>query len=169
MLGFEKMYKEHCDMVYNLALNYVQQVEDAEEITQDVFIKIYHKQELFEQRSTLKTWIYRITINSSLDFIRKKRRRPLFQLLSPGTNDYAKRKETKHPGVLLEEKEAYDRLFYALNLLPSKQKTVILLLKNEGLSQKETSKILNMSVKGVESLFQRAKKNLSKQLKKESR
>ena len=78
MLGFEEMYKEHCDMVYNLALNYVQQVEDAEEITQDVFIKIYHKQELFEQRSTLKTWIYRITINSSLDFIRKKRRIALF-------------------------------------------------------------------------------------------
>ena len=54
MLHFKKLYDEHCHVVYNLALNDVQQVEDAEEITQNVFLKIYHKQEFFDERSALK-------------------------------------------------------------------------------------------------------------------
>lgn len=61
-------------MVYNVALNYVQNIEDAEEITQDVFLKVHESLASFKKNSTIKTWIYRITINQSLDFLKKKKK-----------------------------------------------------------------------------------------------
>ena len=69
---FEKLYHEYKTLVFNVALNYLQNVEDAEEITQDVFVKVYHSLDNFNQKSSHKTWIYRITINQCLDFIKQK-------------------------------------------------------------------------------------------------
>lgn len=160
MEHFEEVYDFYSEMVYNIALNYVQHQQDAEEITQDVFIKVYKKKSLFEERSSLKTWIYRITINTSLDFLRSKKRRPILTALFSSQDNQPEKNEWRHAGILLEEKEGYDALFNALNQLPEKQKTAIILLKVEGLSQKEASLVLNISVKGLESLFQRAKNNL---------
>jgi RNA polymerase sigma factor (sigma-70 family) len=64
----------HKDLVYNLALSYVQNSEDAEEITQDVFIAVYQSISSFKAQANIKTWIYRIAINKSLDFIKAKKR-----------------------------------------------------------------------------------------------
>jgi len=55
------LYQTYNLLVYNVALNYVQNVEDAEEITQDVFVKVNYSLKNFNQKSSLKTWIYRIT------------------------------------------------------------------------------------------------------------
>ena len=71
-MDFEGIYIEYQRLVFNLALQYVQNIEDAEEITQDVFLKVYKHLSTFKQQSSLKTWIYRITINQSLDFIKSK-------------------------------------------------------------------------------------------------
>ena len=60
-------------MVFNLALQYVQNTEDAEEITQDVFVKIHFSKDNFKNQSAWRTWIYRITINQSLDFLKAKK------------------------------------------------------------------------------------------------
>lgn len=68
-------------MVYNVALNYVQNIEDAEEITQDVFLKVHESLASFKKNSTIKTWIYRITINQSLDFLKKKKAKKGFIFL----------------------------------------------------------------------------------------
>ena len=65
-------------LVYNVALNYLQNIEDAEEVTQDVFIKIYQSLATFKEESSLKTWVYRITINQSLDLIKKKNSKKRF-------------------------------------------------------------------------------------------
>ena len=66
-----------------------------------------------------------------------------------------------HPGVELEQKEALQKIFFAINQLPENQKTVIILLKIEHNSVKEVAEILMLSPKAVESLFQRAKTKLS--------
>lgn len=165
--GFTDLYDLHCEMVFNVALNYVQQVEDAEEITQDVFIKVYKKRSGFKQDSSLKTWIYRITINTALDFLRKKSRQQRLKGSSVTESAQANKSEWRHPGILLEEKEAYESLFMALNRLPENQKTVIILLKIEGLNQKEAAHIMRLKEKALESLFQRAKKNLVAAIEKE--
>ena len=71
-MTFDEIYFEHYKMVLNLALQYVQNTEDAEEITQDVFVKIFDNLNSFKKQSSLKTWIYRMAINQSLDFIKAK-------------------------------------------------------------------------------------------------
>lgn len=167
MEDFEKIYVDYSSLVYNVALNYVQNIQDAEEITQDVFLKVYHKKESFKNNSSIKTWVYRITINTSIDYLRKRNRRPILRLLINESNVPKDKNEWKHPGVLLEEKEAYRSLFSSLNQLPIAQKSSIILLKIEGLSQKEAAKVLEIKEKALESLFQRAKKSLLTIIKKE--
>lgn len=161
-MNFESIYLKHASLVYNVALSYVQNKEDAEEITQDVFIKVYDKHHDFKGKSSLKTWIYRITINTSLDYIKAKNRkkRAAFKNRDDDALNYIG--DFNHPGVLLENKENLAKLFKAINQLPENQKTVLLLLKVEDLSLKEVAEIMDKSLKAIESIFQRAKTNLKK-------
>jgi RNA polymerase sigma-70 factor (ECF subfamily) len=69
-------------MVYNLALQYTQNIEDAEEVAQDVFVSIYNSIDKFQANSKLSTWIYRITINKSLDFIKAKKTKKRFAFIT---------------------------------------------------------------------------------------
>ena len=151
-------------MVYNLALQYVQAPEDAQEITQDVFVSIHKKLNTFDAKATLKTWVYRIAINKSLDFIKaqKSAKRSFFFNSNKvdDKNNNIQLPSFDHPGIILENKEATKRLFKAINQLSDKQKTALILLKIEDKSQKETAEIMNLSEKAIESLFQRAKINL---------
>lgn len=163
-MTFDEIYFEHQKMVFNLALQYVQNIEDAEEITQDVFVKVHNKFNSFKNQSSLKTWIYRISINQSLDFIKAKKaqKRSFFSTIFLIDDAKTKHEPTNfnHPGIELEHKESYKMIFEAINQLSDKQKTAIILLKIEDKSQVETAEIMNLNVKALESLFQRAKKNL---------
>ncbi len=156
-------------MVFNLALQYVQNQEDAQEITQDVFVAVHHAMRDFKERSSLKTWIYRITINKSLDFLKAKQRKKRFAFLS--SLFYPDSAEIKydsvtfdHPGVQLEYKEAIATIFKHINELPDAQKTALILTKIEQKPQAEVAEIMELSLKAVEGLLQRAKNNLSKKL-----
>lgn len=156
-------------MVYNLALNYVQNIEDAQEITQDVFVTVYQSIDSFQETSSMSTWMYRITINKCLDFLKAKKRKKRFafftSLFFDDSNDLKHNpSEHNHPGILLEHKEALDNLFKKINELPDNQKTALILHKIEQKSQAEVAEIMNLSRKAVESLIQRAKTNLSKNI-----
>ncbi len=156
-------------MVFNLCLNYVQNREDAEEITQDVFITVYDKLTEFRAEAKVSTWLYRIAVNRCIDFDRTRKRKKRFAFLS---SIFGSKNELQidvpdfnHPGVIMEQREELKQLFDALNSLPERQKTVIILLKIEEKSQAETAAIMGIGIKAVESLFQRAKNNLSKKIK----
>jgi RNA polymerase sigma factor (sigma-70 family) len=71
-MNFEELYIKNKNLVYNLALQYVQNIEEAEEITQDVFLKVYQKINTFKGAAKIETWLYRVTINTSLDAIKAK-------------------------------------------------------------------------------------------------
>ena len=163
-MTFDEIYFEHHKMVFNLALHYVQNIEDAEEITQDVFVKVFDNLNTFKKQSSLKTWIYRMTINQSLDFIKAKKaqkRNFLSSLFSINDSNFKFQPSNfNHPGIELEQKEACQKIFEAINQLSDNQKTALILLKIEDKSQAETAEIMNLNVKALESLFQRAKNNL---------
>jgi RNA polymerase sigma factor (sigma-70 family) len=163
-MTFKELFLLYNKMVYNLALQYVQNKENAEEITQDVFVKIHEKLNKFLQQADIRTWIYRITINQSLDFIKAQKSQKRWSFFSAlSLNDETKRIDVphfNHPGVELEQKEALAAIFQCINQLSDNQKTVLILLKIEQNTQAETAKIMDISTKAVESLFQRAKKNL---------
>lgn len=163
-MTFDEIYFEHYKMVLNLALQYVQNTEDAEEITQDVFVKIFDNLNSFKKQSSLKTWIYRMAINQSLDFIKAKnaqKRSFLSSIFNINDSNFKFQPSNfNHPGIELEQKEACQKIFEAINQLSDNQKTALILLKIEDKSQAETAEIMNLKVKALESLFQRAKNNL---------
>ena len=164
---FEKLYHEHKILVFNVALNYLQNLEDAEEITQDVFIKVYNSLDNFNQKSSYKTWIYRITINQCLDYIKQKNSKKRFFIFgkkSQNEQEYLNTSTFEHPGILMENKEDAAILFGVINTLTENQKTAFLLSKLDGLSNPEIAEIMQLSISSVESLIFRGKASLQDKL-----
>lgn len=164
---FEKLYHEYKKLVFNVALNYLQNIEDAEEITQDVFVKIYNSVDNFKQESSYKTWIYRITINQCLDYIKQKNSQKRFFIFgkkSQNEQEYLTSSTFEHPGILMENKEEAAILFSVINTLTENQKTAFLLSKLDGMSNSEISEIMELSISSIESLVFRAKVTLQEKL-----
>lgn len=164
-MTFNELYKDYSKLSYNIALQYLQNKEDAEEIVQDVFLSVYNNLHSFKQQSSYSTWIYKITINKSLDLIKSKQRKKRFayiQSIFQTESNVLKYEgiEMNHPGILLEHKEELKVIFEAINSLKENQKTVIILHKIEKLSQVQIAEIMGISPKAVESLVQRAKSKL---------
>lgn len=147
-------------MVYNTALGYLHNVEEAEEITQDVFVSIYQKASTFQENAKLSTWIYRITINKCLNALDKRKRRPNAE---SEVHEFH-RIDFVHPGILLENQEKSKYLFAVIDALVDAQKTAFILSYIEGLPRQEVADVMEIGLKAVESLLQRAKANLRKKL-----
>lgn len=154
------LYNQYSEKVYNTAISYTKNVEEAEEITQDVFVKIFRSASTFKQESSLSTWIYRITVNTSLNLLKKRSRFTIFK----NSLDASESVDFEHPGVLIENKENAAALFKAMDCLPAQQKTAFILSFVEELPRQEVADIMETSLKAVESLLQRAKKNLRLEL-----
>ncbi|WP_461074614.1 RNA polymerase sigma factor [Spirosoma flavus] len=167
--AFHHLYETTKSRVFNTALSYVRSREDAEEITQDVFIEVFRSVDGFKGDADVTTWIYRITVNKSLDFVKHKKRQKRFAFLTSlfdrDTGEVVHHPpDFVHPGVTLENQENAARLFQAIDTLPDKQKTAYILTRVEGLSNIESAQVMSTSVGAVESLLQRANENLKKQL-----
>ena len=164
---FADIVSERQQMVYNTALGIVQNEEDAEDITQEVFLKVYEGLKDFRREASLSTWIYRITITTALDFEKQKKRHKRGGLLQRvfGSREADETPDFNHPGVALDKKEDAAVLFLAIKKLPEKQRTAFLLHKIEGLTNSEIGEILTISLQAAESLQIRAKNNLRNYLK----
>lgn len=165
--AFKEIVDKWQNMVYNTVLGIVQNAEDAEDITQEVFVKVFQSINQFKGESKLSTWIYRIAITKSLDHEKSKKRKKRFgyvKSLSPGSEDETAidPPDFNHPGVTLDKKEQAAVLFKAINELPENQRVAFTLHKTEGLSYAEISEIMEVSVSAVESLMHRARANLRK-------
>lgn len=155
-------------MVYNTVLGFLQNTADAEDVTQDVFIKLYENIGSFKQQAKLSTWLYRISITQAMDLVRyrnrKKRGGFLVSLFGSSQELLYEPPDFVHPGVLTENREQAGILFKAINLLPENQKTAFLLQKTQDCSQQKIAEIMQLSEGAVESLLSRAKANLKKSL-----
>ena len=164
-----KLVEQFQHKVFNTALGFVHCREDAEDIAQEVFIHIFDALERFRGEAQVSTWVYRITVNTSLEFLRKKKRKKRFHfvqsLIGTGSDEAANiRDETYHPGLVAENKERAAILFKAIETLPEQQRIAFVLRNVEGLSYEEIGTVMNTGLTAVESLLHRAKKNLQKRL-----
>lgn len=172
--GHERAYSELISKfeqkVFSTCMSFVPNVADAENIAQDVFVEVFNSIHKFKGDSKLSTWIYRITTNKCLEFIRKKKTKKRFGFLQAlfsedfsidNTNYHT---ELNHPGVLMEQQELSETVYKAISLLPEQQSLVFTLHKLDGKSYKEISEILEKSINSVESLMHRAKQNLKQTL-----
>lgn len=167
---FQEIYDTFKNKVFNTVISYVQNAEDAEEVTQDVFLEIHRSSGSFQGKSSLSTWIYRIAVNKSLDHIKNRNRKKRFAFITElfDESGVVKHDHTDfhHPGIALEDKENAVILFRKINELPENQKTAFILSKIEGLSYNEISEVMQLSNSSVESLLVRAKQNLRLKLEK---
>jgi RNA polymerase sigma factor (sigma-70 family) len=155
-------------MVYNTVLSIVQDVQEAEDVAQEVFIQVYQSVKGFRGDAKLSTWIYRVAVTKALDAERKKKSKKrvanLRMWIGFGGKEEEEPVQFHHPGVALDNKERAAVLFKAMQKLPENQRIAFTLIKAEGLSYEETAAIMNISIKAVEALMHRAKENLKKYL-----
>lgn len=164
-MTIQEIISKFKDKVFHTTLAMVKDYQDAEDVSQEVFLEIYQSLDKFRGDSTLSTWIYKIVINKCLQHIR-------------GKNTLKRKSDTisikeqilnipgfDHPGVTLENKELANTLMRAIDLLPEQQRIAFTLHKIDRMSHEEISAIMNKSKSSVESLIHRAKENLRINLK----
>ncbi|MBC2845849.1 RNA polymerase sigma factor [Winogradskyella flava] len=167
-VAYNKLVDDFQQKVFGTCMSFVPNMEDAEDIAQDVFMEVFNSISKFKGESKLSTWIYRITTNKCLEFIRKKNTKKRFAFMQSITGNAIPFDKTNyfteinHPGVLLENKELSATLFKAINSLPESQAMVFTLHKVDGKTYQEIADIIDRSLSSVESVMFRAKKNLKK-------
>ena len=170
--AYTQLLEEYQDKVFGTCISFVPNREDAEDIAQEVFMEVFNSIGKFKGDSKLATWIYRISVNKSLEFIRKKKTKKRFGFMqSLSGNDMLMDRsayftEFNHPGIQMEQKEKSEILFQAIHQLPKNQKIVFTLCKVDDLTYKEVSEITGKSVSSIEALMFRSKKNLQDILRK---
>ena len=167
--AFKRLVEDYKEKLINICYGFVNNKEDAEDITQDVFIEVYKSVAHFRGDAKLSTWLYRISVNKSLDFIRKKKRKKRFAKLqnflgSERIIDTIPDRDKSNPYTIIENQERIKILYEAIETLTVNQKIVFTLGKSEGLKNKEIAEIIGTSLSSVESLMHRAKGNLRKKL-----
>lgn len=152
----------------------LQNREDAEDVTQDVFLQAYKSLKHFRGESNISTWLYRIAVNFSLNLQRKRKVKRWISINAESTSSITKENDEfsfdiagpieETPGAILEKKEMEQVVLKAINALPNQQRVALLLSRYEGLSYEDIAKIMDVSVASVESRLHRAKQNLVKML-----
>ncbi|TNE69301.1 MAG: RNA polymerase sigma factor [Bacteroidetes bacterium] len=167
--AYEELVRVFQEKVLNTSLGFLPRMEDAEDITQEVFLEVFRSVGAFKEGARLSTWIYRITVNKCLEALRRRKRHKryaFFQALVGLEDDRAQAlpDQLNHPGIQLEQQERARVLYQAMDRLPEKQRAAFILHKVEGLSHREIGAALDINIPAVESLVHRARKNLQKTL-----
>ncbi|MBU2515764.1 RNA polymerase sigma factor [bacterium] len=156
--AFEVLVRQHYTFVYKVAFKWCRLKEDAEDITQEVFIKLARNIMDFKQSSAFKTWLYRITINTAKDLMIKKQR----ALKNESAYLEAEKEKSGHVD---REAAMADKLISLIESLPQKLKDAALLVYSEGLSHKEAAGILDCAETTVSWRLFQVKKKLKISLK----
>lgn len=166
--AFRSFIQKYQQLVYKTCYSFLRNREDAEDITQEVFIEVYKNASRFRFESEISTWLYRISVNRSLNYIKKKKAKHWFldfKSIFEKDDEIENVSSKEDPLLDAENADLNIILNKALNSLTYKQKIAFTLNKLEGLSNSETAKIMNVSVSSVDVLVFKAKKVLQKKLK----
>ena len=169
--AFEILVQRHQRRILNLIYRSIGDRIQAEDVAQEVFLRVWRAAEDYERKSKFTTWVYRIAVNLCLDALKAThRKQPLVHLYggaeNPDENDGVLNgyDSAPSPEELLIDAEESGRIFAALQGLPANQRLAVVLKKFDGLSYDEISRILGCSKSAVESLLVRAKKTLREKL-----
>ena len=169
MLAFEELILNHEKIVYNVALRMMNHSEDARDISQEVFLKAYRNLANFDERSAFSTWLYRITHNTCIDEMRKRKGKQSYSLEEELENEdgsmqrqIADEGDTPEESLLREEQKS--EILQALDTLSEEHKAAIILRDVKGLSYEEISEILELSLGTVKSRISRARNQLKTEI-----
>lgn len=165
-----RLVTDHQRMVYQLALHLLGDPQEALDLSQDVFLRVFRTLHQFRGQSALRTWIYRIVVNQASNRQRWWRRRhraeqvPL-DVVTETQGELAEARNFAMPDRVLQQQEAAARVWRALDRLPFDQRAVIVLREIEGLSYEEIAGSLDVAVGTVKSRLARAREGLRSALK----
>ena len=170
--AFKNLVDTYQGLVLSTARGFVKNEEDARDLSQDVFIKIFRSLDQFRGESGLSTWIYRITVNLSMNYLRDQKKHRNTQSLDYQSDGNGSKRPISEiiqgkqvaPDKELENKDRAKFLHMALDSLPENQRKAFVLSKYDDLSYKKIAEVLEISISSVESLLFRARKNLQKKL-----
>ena len=155
---FEVIYKATVNFVYNVVFRIVNNREDAEEVTQEVFLIIYRKLSGFRFESSFKTWVYRIAVNCAINFAKKRAKTKnrmveyddqlIMETVSSGAG---KEMDEEHRDKIVER---------LLSVISPDQRACVVLRNIEGLSYQEIAQTLKININTVRSRLKRAREKL---------
>ena len=156
--AFREIVEEHKDMIFRVAYSLCGNADMAKDISQDVLIRIFEHIEGFAGRSSLRTWIYRITVNTAISHTKRRSFLPLIGAM------FDKADHRADPLKVTQQGEQQERLLKAVSALPERQKQAFALHSFEGLRYAEIAQILKAKVGTVSALINQATGNLRKKL-----
>lgn len=164
-----ELVSEHQRMVYQLSLNLLGDHNEALDLSQEVFLRVFRTLPAFRGQSALRTWIYRIVVNQARNRQRWWRRRHRSQQVSldehiQAHGDLPERNNGGAPDSVLDRKELADQIRTALDDLPFDQRTALVLREIDGLSYEEIGFSLGIAVGTVKSRLARAREALRARL-----
>jgi RNA polymerase sigma-70 factor, ECF subfamily len=160
-----RLVTDHQRMVYQLGLHLLGDPQEAADLSQEVFLRIFRTLAQFRGQSTLRTWIYRIVVNQASNRQRwwRRRRRAQQVALDEHTAAHGELPESRSyamPDQVLQQREIAGRVWQALDQLPFDQRAVIVLREIDGLSYEEIATSLGVAVGTVKSRLARARGSL---------
>lgn len=167
--AYEELISRYEAKVYNLAMRFTRNQEDAEEVLNDVFTTIYQKVEGFQGKSAFSSWLYRIIVNAAFMKLRKRRQNNTIAIedLSPGIRQNSIERDPNigsRSDLLSMNRELRETLEAAINRLPDQYRAVFVLRDVDGLSNQEVGEILELSIPAVKSRLHRSRLMLRRKL-----
>ena len=165
MSAFEELIIQYEKKVYNVALRVLKNPDDAMDISQEVFIKIYKNLDKFDGKASFSTWLYRITTNTCIDELRKRKGKETYSIDNDIENEEGsyKREFVDNSPTPEEQtiiKESGNEIIKAMENLSDEHRTIITLRDIEGLSYNEIADITGVSIGTVKSRISRARLSL---------
>jgi len=172
--AFNQLVEKHKDGILNICYGFVKDAEEAEDITQEVFIEVFRTVSNFREDSSLFTWMYRIAVSRSLDAIKRKKSIKRAAFFEKRVNSEVAEYEientessTMRPDQTLEQHQQQIFIELSLAKLTENQRIAFVLSHQDGLSYKEIAQIMDKSLTSVESLIHRSKQALRKIMEKD--
>jgi len=170
--AFEILVSRHQTRILNTAYRFIGDRTDAEDLAQEVFLRIWQAARRYKPTAKFTTWAYRITANLCINELKSARRKRLFRFDLPKKKTHTQVDENftengqkvPSPESLLLAAEEKRQIWVAIQSLPANQRMAVVLKRYEGLSYAEIAEILGCSVSAVDSLLVRAKRSLRKKL-----
>ncbi len=166
--AFEELVRRNLHHVHALIYRFLREPSMVDDVTQEVFLRIYRNAARYEPKAKFSTWLYRIVANLCFNVMRSRRRRPTVSLDQSGPGESARQEipDTSQPApdASLHREELQNQLTRAIGELPEKQRIAILLNKYENKNYEEIAAVLGVTTMAVKSLLSRARENLRHRL-----
>ncbi len=170
-IAFSELVSRHYRRALRVAFGLLKNSQDAEDVVQDAFTRVYGRLRDFEGASAFYTWLYRIVVNLSIDLIRRRRRERRVDVDTEQARDALRegselwpRYDDTHPGEAAERRQLGERLSKAFADLPEIHQAVLLLRELEGMSYEEIATTLSIKKGTVMSRLFHARRGLQQKL-----